>query len=376
MTIGTRVGRGVASTSVRRPGAVLPAVAGGRGPTGLGEAFLQAPAGQQPQPLAGEALPRRQHVLDLDDFSAGEVSQVLDTAVAMKAILARPVKKVPTLRGKTIVTVFYEASTRTRISFELAAKALGADTSSMTAATSSVTKGESLIDTVRTLEALGADTLVIRHPSSGAPYLAAEHVGPSTSVINAGDGWHAHPTQALLDLFTVRERLGRIAGLRIAIVGDVLHSRVARSNLWGFSTMGADVVLCGPPTLLPPASFGVDRLPWDSVSVEYNLDRALDGADVVMALRLQTERQAGGLLPSVREYVREYGLTENRLRRARPEALVMHPGPMNEGVEIDPAVARGARSVIEAQVSNGVAVRMALLYLLSGVPAPLTERES
>lgn len=376
MTMGTRVGRAIASPAVRRAGAVLPAVAGGSGPGRLGEELFEPPADQQPQPLGGEALPRRQHVLDLDDFSAGEVGRVLDTAVAMKAILARPVKKVPTLRGKTIVTVFYEASTRTRISFELAAKALGADTSSMTAATSSVTKGESLIDTVRTLEALGADTLVIRHPSSGAPYLAAEHVRPTTSVINAGDGWHAHPTQALLDLFTVRERLGRIAGLRIAIVGDVLHSRVARSNLWGFSTMGADVVLCGPPTLLPPASFGMDRLPWDSVSVEYNLDRALDGADVVMALRLQTERQAGGLLPSVREYVREYGLTENRLRRARPEALVMHPGPMNEGVEIDPAVARGARSVIEAQVSNGVAVRMALLYLLSGVPAPLTERES
>jgi aspartate carbamoyltransferase catalytic subunit len=326
---------------------------------------------------------RRQHVLDLDDFSVGEIEDVLATARVMKEVLARPIRKVPTLRGRTVITMFYEPSTRTRVSFEMAAKALGADTVSVTAASSSASKGESLIDTVRTLQALGADTVVIRHPQAGAPYVVADQV--AASVINAGDGWHAHPTQALLDLFTIQQRLGRIAGLRVAIVGDILHSRVARSNLWGLTRMGAQVVLCGPPTLLPPSSFGPPRqapvdglgadpphtsrlLPWRA-EVEYHLDRALEGADVVMALRLQTERQAAGLLPSVREYVRLYSLTEERLGRAKPGALVMHPGPMNEGVEIDPRVARGVQSVIEDQVTNGVAVRMALLYLLSGLPA-------
>jgi len=211
--------------------------------------------------------------------------------------------------------------------------------------------------------------VVMRHPQAGAPYVVADEVAPHTSVINAGDGWHAHPTQALLDLFTIRERLGGIAGKRVVIVGDILHSRVARSNLWGLATMGAEIVLCGPPTLLPPSIFNADSLPWDSTTVEYRLERALKGADVVMALRIQTERQAGGLLPSVREYARLYGLTEERVTLAKPGALVMHPGPMNEGVEIDSAVARGAQSVIEQQVTNGVAVRMALLYLLSGFPA-------
>jgi aspartate carbamoyltransferase catalytic subunit len=307
----------------------------------------------------------RRNVLDLDDFSVQEIEAVLETAAAMKDVLQRPIKKVPTLRGKTLVTLFYEASTRTRVAFEVAGKALGADTVNVTAAASSVTKGESLIDTIRTLHALGADFVVMRHHQAGAPYVVAEEV--SASVINAGDGWHAHPTQALLDLFTIRERLGRIAGLRVAIVGDILHSRVARSNLWGLTLMGANVVLCGPPTLLPSSSF-CDGLPWN-VDRTYQLDEALDGADVVMLLRMQTERQSGGLFPSLREYVRTYGLTEERLARARPGAVVMHPGPMNEGVEIDPKVARGPQSVIEAQVTNGVAVRMALLYLLSGLPA-------
>lgn len=307
----------------------------------------------------------RRHLLDLEDFTRTEIEEVLEVAAAMQGILARPIKKVPTLRGKTVVTLFYEASTRTRVSFEMAAKALSADTVSISASTSSVTKGESLIDTVRTIQALGADTIVMRHPRSGAPYVVAEEVGPRTSVINAGDGWHAHPTQALLDLFTIKQHLGGIAGRRVVILGDILHSRVARSNLWGLTTMGAEVVLCGPPTLLPPASFGAD-LPWDSTTVEYRMDRALEGADVVMALRLQTERQAGGLLPSVREYVERYGLTPEKVALARPNALIMHPGPMNEGVEIDSAVARGAQSVIEEQVTNGVAIRMALLYLLSG----------
>ncbi len=319
-------------------------------------------------PTAGSFLPARRprrNVLDLDDFSVAEIETVLDTATAMKDVLRRPIKKVPTLRGKTLVTLFYEASTRTRVGFEVAAKALGADTVSVAAATSSVTKGESLIDTIRTLQALGADFVVMRHHQAGAPYVVAGEV--SASVINAGDGWHAHPTQALLDLFTIRERLGRIGGLRVAIIGDILHSRVARSNLWGLTLMGADVVLCGPPTLLPVASF-CEGLPW-KVERTYRLDEALEGADVVMLLRMQLERQTGGLFPSLREYVRTYALTEERLARARPGALVMHPGPMNEGVEIDPRVARGAQSVIEAQVTNGVAVRMALLYLLSGLPA-------
>ncbi|MGI9146052.1 MAG: aspartate carbamoyltransferase catalytic subunit [Chloroflexota bacterium] len=310
---------------------------------------------------------QRRHVLDLDDFSVGEVEAVLETAAAMKDVLQRPIKKVPTLRGKTLVTLFYEASTRTRVGFEVAAKALGADTVSVAASTSSVTKGESLIDTIRTLQALGADFVVIRHHQAGAPYVVAEELGPHTSVINAGDGWHAHPTQALLDLFTIRERLGRIAGLRVAIIGDVLHSRVARSNLWGLTLMGANVVLCGPPPFLPAVSF-CEGLPW-TVERTYRLDEALDGADVVMVLRMQLERQTSGMFPSLREYVRTYGLTEQRLARAKPGAVVMHPGPMNEGVEIDPRVARGAQSAIEDQVRNGVAVRMAMLYLLSGLPA-------
>src|SRR5438067_4981785 len=308
---------------------------------------------------------QRKNVLDLDDFSVAEIEAVLETAAAMKDVLSRPIKKVPTLRGKTLVTMFYEASTRTRVAFEVAAKALGADTVAVAAASSSVTKGESLIDTIRTLQALGADFVVMRHYQAGAPYVVAEEV--KASVINAGDGWHAHPTQALLDLFTIRERLGRIAGLRVAIIGDILHSRVARSNLWGLTLMGANVVLCGPPTMLPAASFCAG-LPWQ-VERTYRLAEALDGADVIMLLRMQLERQTGGLFPSLREYVRTYALTEERLTRAKPGAVVMHPGPMNEGVEIDPKVARGAQSVIEAQVANGVAVRMALLYLLSGLPA-------
>jgi aspartate carbamoyltransferase catalytic subunit len=308
---------------------------------------------------------QRTNVLDLDDFSVQEIEAVLETAAAMKAVLSRPIKKVPTLRGKTLVTMFYEASTRTRVAFEVAAKALGADTVNVAAQASSVTKGESLIDTIRTLQALGADFVVIRHHQAGAPYVVAEEV--KASVINAGDGWHAHPTQALLDLFTIKERLGRIAGLRVAIIGDILHSRVARSNLWGLTTMGANVVLCGPPTMLPAPAF-CEGLPWN-VERTYRLDEALEGADVVMVLRMQLERGSGALFPSVREYVRTYALTEARLARAKPGAVVMHPGPMNEGVEIDHAVARGVQSVIEAQVTNGVAVRMALLYLLSGLPA-------
>ena len=341
-----------------------------------GQSPVTPPLVEAAAPVATEAAPRRapdsalstqhsaldwpgrEHVLDLDDFSAAEIEHVLRTADATKEILGRPIKQVPALRGVTVVTLFYEASTRTRVSFELAAKRLGAEVVNVAVASSSVTKGESLLDTAHTLRALGADILVMRHGEAGAPYLVARRVG--CQVINAGDGWHAHPTQALLDLYTLRERLGSVAGRRIVIVGDVLHSRVARSAAWGFTCMGARVTLCGPPTLLPAT-----ELPWP-VEVAYDVDRALADADVVMPLRLQRERQTAGLLPSLREYVRLYGLTRERLARARPGALVMHPGPMNEGVEIMPDVAYGDQSVIADQVTNGVAIRMALLYLLSG----------
>jgi aspartate carbamoyltransferase catalytic subunit len=318
---------------------------------------------------------RRKDVLDLDDFSVAELQEVLETAEAMKEVLSRPIKRVPPLRGKTIVNCFYEASTRTRVSFELAGKNLSADVVNITASGSSVEKGESLIDTTRTLQALGADTVVMRHPHAGAPYLVAREL--EAGVVNAGDGWHAHPTQALLDLFTVRERLGSIEGRRIVIIGDILHSRVARSDIWGFTTLGAEVILCAPPTLIPPGieaavaeglrrkGFAVDK-EHAPVKVLYDLDKACEEADVLMALRIQQERQAAGLFPSLREYARLYGLTRERVDRARFGALVMHPGPMNEGVEITPEVAYGPQSVIEDQVSNGIAVRMALLYLLAG----------
>ena len=311
----------------------------------------------------------RRHILDLDDWEPGEVVQVLDIAASMKQILARPVKKLPTLRGKTIVTAFYEASTRTRISFEVAAKILGADAVNMTASASSVTKGESLLDTIRTLQAIGADMVVMRHPRSGAPWVVADRV--DASIVNGGDGWHAHPTQALLDLFTIRERLGRVDGLKVTILGDVLHSRVARSDIWGLNLLGADVTVCGPPTLLPRDwVVAPETLPW-RLRVQERIEPALEGADVVMALRLQSERQHSGLIPSIREYCKLYALTSERLAMAQPGALVMHPGPMNEGVEIAPDVAHGAQSVIEELVTNGVAVRMALLYLLSGGTARL-----
>ena len=299
------------------------------------------------------------HVLDLDDFSREEIEAVLETASAMKEVLTRMVPKVPTLRGKRVFSLFYEPSTRTRASFELAAKTLSAEAVGITAQASSVVKGESLLDTVKTLEALGADVVVLRHPEAGAPYLAARHC--RASIVNAGDGAHAHPTQALLDMFTLRQKLGDLAGLKVVIVGDILHSRVARSNIWGLKAMGSQVVLCGPPTLLPP-QFG-DAYP--EVQVEWDLDRALEGAGAVIALRLQRERQQD-LVPSLEEYVAFYQLDARRLSLARPGAVVLHPGPVNEGVEIDSEVARGPQSLIGEQVTNGVAVRMALLYLLLG----------
>jgi len=310
----------------------------------------------------------RQHLLDLDDFLPEEITQVLDDTKGMKEVLSRDIKKVPTLRGRVIVTLFYEASTRTRISFEEAGKVLSADVINMSAAGSSVEKGESLLNTGLTLQAMGVDAVVIRHPHAGAPHFLARHL-EGVSVINAGDGIHAHPTQALLDLYTVREKLGRLQGLKVVIVGDVMHSRVARSDLWGFSKMGCQVTLCGPATLMPsdflrPQQAWPDAHPLAGVQVTTDLDQAIEGADVVMALRLQTERQTTGFFPSLREYVRRWQVTEDRLSRARPNALVMHPGPMNEGIEISTDLAHGDRSVIVEQVTNGVAVRMALLYRL------------
>ena len=328
-----------------------------------------APAVTEP-PLAWT----RRHLLDVDDFAPAELEAVMQTADAMKEVLGRDVPRVPALRGKTIVTLFYEASTRTRASFELAGKALGADVINISAGGSSIEKGESLIDTVRTLQAVGADVLVMRHWAAGAPYLVARHL--QTAVINAGDGAHAHPTQALLDLYTIRNHLGDVRGRRVVIVGDIEHSRVARSNIWSLSALGAEVVVCGPSTLVPagmrPAGFPSGRNNGDSseplalppVKVETNLERALEDAEVVMTLRLQKERMQAGMLPSLREYATLYQLNEERMSRARTGALVMHPGPMNEGIEISPGLANSLQSVIEEQVTNGVAVRMAVLYLI------------
>jgi aspartate carbamoyltransferase catalytic subunit len=328
---------------------------------------VAAPTQPAVEPLPSAATWTRRHLLDLDDFAAAEIELVLDATDTMKEVLARDVPRVPTLRGTTVVTLFYEDSTRTRASFELAGKVLGADVINISAKGSSIEKGESLIDTVLTLQAIGADVVIMRHGSSGAPYLAARE--SSFHVVNAGDGWHGHPTQALLDAYTIRSRLGDVRGRKIVIVGDISHSRVARSNLWGLTALGAEVVVCGPPTLLPLGLDGCGRgdanegdLP--PVRVEHDLDRAIEGADVVMALRLQKERQTAGLLPSLREYSRLYQVNSDRLARAKPGALVMHPGPVNEGVEISAEVAHGARSLIEEQVTNGVAVRMAVLYLL------------
>ena len=327
-----------------------------------------------------ETLPPRKHVLDLDDYSGEELAATLESAHGMAEVLGRDIKKTPALRGRVIVTLFYEASTRTRISFEEAGKILSADVINMSASGSSADKGESLLNTGLTLQAMGVDTLVVRHPHSGAPNFLARNL-ERVSVVNAGDGLHAHPTQALLDLYTVQSRLGRIAGLKVVIVGDVLHSRVARSNIWGFARMGARVVLSGPQTLMPldflASSHKSPLLPSEGsrgegasslaslVEVDTNLDRAVEGADVVMALRLQSERQRGGFLPSIREYIRRWQVNDARLARARPDVLVMHPGPMNEGIEISTDLAHGSRSAIEEQVTAGVAVRMAVLYQLN-----------
>jgi len=364
-----------------------------------------APVVDRPPPAGSW---RHRHLLDVDVLSWADTELALRTTDAMREVLARPIAKVPALRGMNVTILFYEASTRTRVSFEVAAKNLSADVVNIAAASSSVSKGESLIDTVKTVEALGARMLVMRHATSGAPYLAARHFGGH--VLNGGDGWHAHPTQALLDLYTIREALARgqsgrgsggagagaeddrtdpaapdgrfLRGRKVVILGDVLHSRVARSNIWTLSAAGADLWLCGPATLLRgfeawarrgaggpsggapggATSGGVAR----PFTVTSDVSAALRDADVIMALRIQRERMQGGLLPSLREYGARFGLTNARLAGAKPEAIVMHPGPINEGVEISAEVASGPHSVITDQVTNGVAVRMALLYLLAG----------
>jgi aspartate carbamoyltransferase catalytic subunit len=308
------------------------------------------------------------HLLGIESLSPGEITLILDTAEGFSDIATREIKKVPTLRGKTVVNFFVEPSTRTRSSFELAEKRLSADSLNFSTSTSSLVKGETLLDTLRNLEAMSPDFIVIRHSEAGAPHFLASH--GHTSIVNAGDGAHEHPTQALLDAFTIRRRKAQFAGLKVAIVGDILHSRVARSNVYLLTKMGASVVLCGPPTLLPR---GLDRL---GAGVTHRMDEAIEGADVVMMLRIQRERMQGGFFPTLREYATFYGLNGDRLKRAAKDAIVMHPGPINRGVEIMGDVADGEASVILDQVRSGVAVRMAVLYLLAGGDreAPAQER--
>lgn len=301
---------------------------------------------------------QRKDILGLQELTPEEINLILDTAEPMKEILGREIKKLPTLRGRSVATLFYENSTRTRTSFEMAAKYLGADTASLSVTTSSVQKGESLRDTARTLEVMGIDVIVIRHGASGAPHLLSKWV--KARVINAGDGAHEHPTQALLDLFTIREKKGRIAGLKVAILGDIAHSRVARSNIWGLTKLGAEVRLVGPATLMPP---GIEKT---GARVYYDWREGMRDVDVVNVLRIQLERQQKGLFPSLREYTRLFGLDEEKLSVAKPDVLVLHPGPVNRGVEISPEVQDGPLAFINEQVTNGVAVRMALLYLLMG----------
>jgi aspartate carbamoyltransferase catalytic subunit len=301
----------------------------------------------------------RKDLLGIADLARDEIQQVLDTADAMREIGERPIKKVPTLRGKTVVNLFYEPSTRTRTSFEIAEKRLSADTLSLAVSTSSVLKGETLVDTARNLEAMAPDVIVLRHQSSGAAHLLARIC--RSRIINAGDGMHEHPTQALLDAYTIRQHKGRIEGLKVVIVGDLLHSRVLRSNVLLLIKLGAEVWACGPSTLLPP---GIERL---GVRVSTAVDEAVVDADVIMLLRIQLERMHdGAFVPSLREYFQVFGMTQARVERARPDVIIMHPGPMNRGVEIASEVADGPYSVILEQVTHGVSVRMAVLYLLAG----------
>jgi aspartate carbamoyltransferase catalytic subunit len=298
------------------------------------------------------------HLLGLDGLSRDDITRVLDTAAGMKEISSRKIKKVPTLRGKTIVNLFFEPSTRTRTSFEIAAKRLSADAVNFSASASSTSKGETLVDTARNIEAMAPDVVIIRHKFSGSPYMLADRL--DCSIVNAGDGSHQHPSQGLLDLFTARERKGDLTGLKVVIAGDITHSRVARSDIYGFNAMGANVHVTGPPTMVP---IGIEEM---GVTVQPSFEAAIEGADIIIMLRIQLERKSGMLIPSLREYARFFGLNADRLATANQDVLVMHPGPINRGVEISSEIADGPDSVILDQVENGVAVRMAILYLLCG----------
>ena len=306
------------------------------------------------------------NMLDINSLTKDEIESILTHTVSMEEVLNRDIKKVPSLRGKTIVTLFYESSTRTRVSFEQAGKILSADVININTKTSSNNKGESLLNTALTIQAIGADIVIVRHPHSGAPYFIAKQI--KTGIINAGDGTHAHPTQALLDLYTIKKKVGSVEGKKITIIGDILYSRVARSQMWGLSKLGADITICGPKTLLPNDFIkGLNHVkghPLNKIEVTSNINNALKNADIVMALRLQLERQQSGHLPTLREYSREFGISQKRLEKASPDVIVMHPGPMNEGIEIEPEVAHGANSIIEEQVTSGVALRMALLNIM------------
>ncbi len=304
----------------------------------------------------------RKDLLDIKSLSPEELLLICKTAKYFKEVFTRDVKSVPVLRGKTVCTLFYEPSTRTRLSFELAAKMLSANMINVPVSTSSIVKGESLIDTVRTLEAMKADYIVMRHAASLAPHFLSKNI--NASVINAGDGFHAHPTQALLDTYSILDHKGKLEGLHIGIIGDILHSRVARSDIIAFTKLGARVTVCGPPTLVPPefTQYGVN--------ISYDLDSILPDLDVINMLRIQKERQQGSLFPSIREYNLLYALTEERFARCKPDVLIMHPGPMNRGVELDDSVADGPNTIINEQVTNGVATRMAIFYLLAGGSLP------
>jgi aspartate carbamoyltransferase catalytic subunit len=299
----------------------------------------------------------RKDLLGLEDLSREEIELILSTAESFKEVSSREIKKVPALRGKTVVNLFYEPSTRTRVSFEVAAKRLSADVINIATETSSVKKGETLIDTGRNIQALKADIIVVRHNSSGAAVMLARHV--DISVVNAGDGWHEHPTQALLDMFTLKEKLNKIEGLNVSIVGDIAHSRVARSNIWGLTKLGAKVTVCAPKMLIPP---GIEQM---GVGVTHNVEEALKEADAVNILRMQFERDEGTVFPEQLEYFKNFGITQERLEKAKKKIVVMHPGPLNRGIEISSEVADGANSVILEQVTNGIAIRMAVLYLVA-----------
>jgi aspartate carbamoyltransferase catalytic subunit len=301
---------------------------------------------------------QRKDLLGLEDLSREEIELILSTTESFKEVSSREIKKVPALRGKTVVNLFYEPSTRTRVSFEVAAKRLSADVINIATETSSVKKGETLIDTGKNIQALNADIIVVRHNASGAAKMLARHV--DISVVNAGDGWHEHPTQALLDIFTLKEKLGKIEGLQVSIVGDIAHSRVARSNIWGLTKLGAKVTVCAPKMLIPP---GIEQM---GVCVTDDIGRALKSADAVNVLRMQFERDSGAAFPEQLEYFKKFGITSERLEKAKKNIVVMHPGPLNRGIEISSAVADGANSVILEQVTNGIAIRMAVLYLVAG----------